>query len=515
MNSISSVKLLISSLLLVVLLMYCEKEKQVEEKILVKIGSKSISVDEFTRRAEYIVRPPYCDSNTDIHKKIVLNSLIAEKLMAIDAGQDNSFLNSVRVKSQLEGRKEQAMRLVQFFHKAYDQALIDSMDIKKYFLNAGREYKVAYFNVSDSVTARNTQVGLFEEKMTFKKAFQQLGLFTDPPKREINWTTFEHDAILESLYGRTLEKDQIVGPIIIDENQFMFFKVLDWTNEALITEKDHDDRLQLVTDRLRKKNARLIYDQYIYSVMKGKSIEFNPDTFRRLTDILGPYYFKSGAQKQELANKNIIGLKDQQSGEDLDEGYPQFHTDMEEIANSPLFEVDGIIWTVQKLVDEFSKHPLVFRKKRMEQKDFGKELQMAIIDMVRDKHLTAKAYDDGYDKLPGVIREHQMWQDHLNYQYYKANYLKSLHIDSSLAQNQLKVIDLYLNPLVDSLQAKYSEMVKINMEEFNQIKLTRIQMSVIQQNVPYAKPVPGFPIITTDFRLSYGKIMNKTGKLSN
>ena len=144
----------------------------------------------------------------------------------------------------------------------------------------------------------------------------------------------------------------------------------------------------------------------------------------------------------------------------------------------------------------------------MKHNEFGKQLQLAIIDMIRDKYLTARAYEDGYDELPGVQREVSIWRDNLNYLTHKNNYLKSVGFDTSSSMNQYQVIDLILNPYVDSLLQKYSSSIEINMEEFDEVKLTSIPMSVIQQNVPYAKPVPGFPLVTSNFRLNYGTKMD-------
>jgi hypothetical protein len=67
----------------------CGTKEDDNEVILAKIGNKNISADEFIRRAEYTIRPPYCNGNSKIHKKIVLNSLIAEKLMSLEAGEQN------------------------------------------------------------------------------------------------------------------------------------------------------------------------------------------------------------------------------------------------------------------------------------------------------------------------------------------------------------------------------------------------------------------------------------------
>ena len=50
--------------------------------ILATIGDKSITVNDFIKRCEYVPRPNYCKNNNYIHKKIALNSLIAEKILS-------------------------------------------------------------------------------------------------------------------------------------------------------------------------------------------------------------------------------------------------------------------------------------------------------------------------------------------------------------------------------------------------------------------------------------------------
>jgi len=53
--------------------------------ILAVVGDRIITSQDFIRRAEYSIRPLYCRQSNYIHKKIILNSLIAEKLFAIEA----------------------------------------------------------------------------------------------------------------------------------------------------------------------------------------------------------------------------------------------------------------------------------------------------------------------------------------------------------------------------------------------------------------------------------------------
>ena len=102
---------------------FCGKEvsDQPVEKILVKIGDKTISVNEFIHRAEYTIRPKYCNQDNYIHKKIILNSLIAEKLLALEAAGRNELAEDVQFQDYIRGRKEQAMRQWLYYNDFYNQ----------------------------------------------------------------------------------------------------------------------------------------------------------------------------------------------------------------------------------------------------------------------------------------------------------------------------------------------------------------------------------------------------------
>ena len=49
--------------------------------------------------------------------------------------------------------------------------------------------------------------------------------------------------------------------------------------------------------------------------------------------------------------------------------------------------------------------------------------------------------------------------------------------------------------------------MEIDIKSFENIKLTNIDMFVIQKNAAFPVIVPGFPQLTTDHSLDYGKIM--------
>ena len=61
---------------------------------------------------------------------------------------------------------------------------------------------------------------------------------------------------------------------------------------------------------------------------------------------------------------------------------------------------------------------------------------------------------------------------------------------------------------IDSLQKSYSNIIKIDTDKFEQIKLTGIDMNVIYTNQAYPLIEPSFPILTDDHLLDYGKKYN-------
>jgi hypothetical protein len=71
----------------------------------------------------------------------------------------------------------------------------------------------------------------------------------------------------------------------------------------------------------------------------------------------------------------------------------------------------------------------------------------------------------------------------------------------------MKIVTEYMTPYVDSLQTEYSAYIEINMPEFEAIKLTGIDMVALQPDQPFQIVVPSFPLVTTDHRLDYGKVM--------
>jgi len=485
------------------LIISCSSRKtpEPEQTVLARIGDKEIMVDEFIHRAEYTIRPPYCKGNYMVDKKIILNSLIAEKLLALEAGTNNPLLQNSEFQSYITGRREQAMRQWQFHAEVYTKAEPDTGEIKTLFKYAGRTYKIAYFSVGDKQRADYIAGELTCKD--FNRVFHDLGGLQELPQREVAWKDEANDAIHQALFSDSLQAGQVVGPIAAEEDLYLFIQVLDWTNSMVIGEQQIQTRWNEVREKLKNRYALKLYQEYVANTMKGKTAEFYGDALFKLAELMQPFYLKTDKDKKNEFKKRFWD-KDDTDPLAAQDDYLQ---EMEKLLDLPIVKIDGQDWDVKKLLNEIDKHPLVFRKRNMSSAEFPEQFKLALVDLIRDRYLTEKAYSSGYDKVNIVEHNAMMWQDYMVSVYQRRAWLTSQGITQNFESNYYPIIQEHLNEYVNDLQKKYSGQIEINTQMFNEIKLTRIDMFAMQKYNPFPVMVPSFPLLTTDTALDYGKKM--------
>ena len=94
-----------------------------------------------------------------------------------------------------------------------------------------------------------------------------------------------------------------------------------------------------------------------------------------------------------------------------------------------------------------------------------------------------------------------MWRDAGLALYEKRAYLE--RAESNRSADELTA----MTPYVDSLQQKCASDIEINLAAFEEIRLTRVAMLVLEEDVPFPIYVPAFPQRTTDQALDYGHRM--------
>ena len=472
----------------------CSVQPEVpEEQILAKVGSSIITRQEFIRRAEYALRPAYCRQANYVHKKIVLNSLIAEKLTAIefdkklDAGPAGDHLENL-----LKGRREQAMRQIYFAEEFHSKANVSDSEIKPAYKLAGRKVTVEFLNLPDLEIASKIK-DLVSKDIALDSIHDNLW-GGSAPSREITWFDREQDEVYQALFTNDIKKGQLLGPFKTEDNTYMMMMVKGWTDQVAITESEQSQRWDDVKERITDQKAKKSYLKWVENLMSDKAMNLNPDVFNVYADRAADFFFKMDSAKQNALNQAIWN-----EPEILDQ--PTFITDRNDELNpnSILLEYNGKAWTINDFNDGLKSHPFVFRKRKMNRSEFPAQLRLAIADIFRDIEITRQCYRAGYNRHWSVNTYVDMWRQASSSRRYGGQ-VRSKHKEINNQQQWLE----FMNPVIDSLQAVYAQQIQINMEAFESIELTATDMIVTQRGVPYPTVVPSFPIITTDNRLDYG-----------
>ena len=460
--------------------------------VLAKVGDRVITVQDFIRRAEYTIRPDYCKQSNYIHKKIVLNSLIAEKLIALEMEKEkDELLASQSFHNYLRGRKEQSMRQLFYHDKFFNKTDIPDSLIKKVLPLSGRTIKVNYISLPDIKTAGEVK-NLLLQNFSLSEIYD--GIWSgEVPSKEINFFDKEPDVIHRQLFRDQIEKGQIIGPFANDDGSYLIMKVIEWKDEFTITEKEQKIRWNDTRDMVKEKMAKKEYLSYIEEIMAGHTIDFNPDVFDQYAYEASKVYLNDVEIKKQAISKALW--------EDIEKPKKIVINDKTNLSlDDIIFSYDNKEWTVNDLNQLIQSHPLVFRKRQISIGDFRNQLKLSIADLLRDKEITEKCYNLDLDKDWRVTTNVYMWHD----AYASKRFIT---LANEKKGNPEKKRILY-NSLIDSLQIKYSNKIRINTDEFEDIELTSKDMLVTHKGLAYPIVVPSFPILTSDDRLDYGSKLN-------
>ena len=460
-----------------------------EDNIIAKVGNRIVTVSEFIKRSEYTVRPAYCRGDNIIHKKIILNSLIGEKLLSLEA-MDISL--SPHLMKYLKGRKEQAMRELLFYEKGYKDVQISPATLNRFSSTADRKYKVQFCRLPGSRVADEIH-HFMEQGFSYEEIFDAAFGLDSIPERSVDFFSEEDPHIVEKIFSEKLEKDKVLLPFKTNDGSYLWIKIKGWTKTPAITALAQKVIRQDIDEKLNRLEAVRKYNEYTAGLMSGKKMDLIEPAFARFLEVASNYYL--GSKNKNKLIEAIWNI-DEKIVEKLDfdaiESYNK---------ETPFMYFDEKTWSIGEIQELIDSHPLVFRKKKIKKNEFPEQLKFALADLMRDYYLTAEAYTMGYDKHHSVLLEEYLWEDHLYAVIKKEQVLKEKGLSIENDEDHLIVMDDYIG----RLQKKYSDHIEINFRQFDKINLSHIDMVALKPSVPYTHPVPSFPILTQDHSIDYGK----------
>ncbi|MBN1894109.1 hypothetical protein JW906_06425 [bacterium] len=472
--------------------------RKAKDPVLARVGDRTITVGEYIRRAEYTIRPPYAKLNTPVQRSIVLNSLIAEKLFALEGEKDSRLLQNERFGLEMKGRLEQAMRFYMYQHEALDRADVDKADVERTAALAGRTYELAYFSIPDSSAAAVIGEQL-KSGVPFEEVFRSVADTMKMPVREASYLDEKHRAVRDALFSGPLARGQVLDPVNVDGEYTLFMQVRGWTDRPIITDGELRRRYEDVREEMVRERAIGIWEDRVGRIMEDKTLHFYTDAFVQLVKLVGDQYYKNLDEIKDSFNRAFWSDRDMEVNVALPGNAS--------LRQAPFFRIQDKVWTIADFERLMLSHPLVFRDTRIPKSEFADQFRLAVGDLMRDHFINEEAYKRGYDRIPAVQNQRLMFQDAMVAVEHRQRILESMGETRDLSKHMDAVLNQRLNPYVDSLQAVYSGKIGINVEELEKLQLTRIDLFVKYKQAPYPVVVPDFPILTSDYRLDYGKKM--------
>jgi hypothetical protein len=478
----------------------CSKKEPGTGQTVAEIGGQRITVNDFKMRTEMVPRPKYPAYSDEESKHVYLNNLIAEKLMALEGyhKKKNPLVGNTVFKAMIRGIEEQAMR-EQLYENLTSKGPPASTDlVRKQFALAGREYSVSFFTIYNDSLARRVANELKNEP--FITVYQKYAPDKELPVQKVKYTDSDPMVVHDSLYTEPLEPGKLIGPLKIEDNHYLVMRIDDYVINPAVTDTEVQTRWKKVEEKLREKQTTRIRKSTIAGLMKGKTVEFNPATFGRMVSL---FYDIFSTEDQNIKNellRDFLGSKRDEITIPHDSLGPL-------MLDQPFFSIDRETWTVRDFRDAYMAHPLVLPPVSLSTPTFDDQFRMALISMIRDHYVTREAYKKGLDKDPKVRKTVALWRDAYVAAYQRDVYLKGKVNSPHFKPELMKGRENYLSLYVDSLQAKYSQRIKIYPDVLASVRLTQLDTYFMKPNVPYPAAVPGFPEYVQDGEFDYGTLV--------
>ncbi|NQT27315.1 hypothetical protein HQ585_18320 [candidate division KSB1 bacterium] len=467
---------------LILISLFCVKTPESDKgQLVAKVGSKAITTKDILYRAELTPLPP--NVNT---VQSVLNNLIAEKLMVFEAEDTSSILANSNFQAHIRGIKEQAMR-DELYNKTIEKNVqLDEDELQTAFHTSQREYTVSFYNVTAKASTEAIFDAVEENPDAIQEIYNEISQSQDESLKKIKWDETEDPRLFRSLYVNRAEAGEVLAPIRINRSQTLIMRVEDYTTYPMFGGEQEQIRFIDVKNEFYKLESMVQWKQYTSTLMHGKELRFDRDSFTRMIDMLLPIH---------TSDTGLI--KKEQLDQAAETAFSERAAEMDAISDNPLFTFNDEIWTIGDFKNAIASHPLVYKQKEIPAEQFPALFKEAVADLILDHMLNEEAYKRSYDKSSEVKAKAEVWHDAIlaKYQLNKTLAARRAANPSDLpaGRHNAKILETYIVELRD----KYADQIQIYPKYLESVKLTHVPLLGFRQNVPYPIAVPSFPFFST------------------
>lgn len=423
---------------------------QNDNRILGKIGSDIITVDEFKNRFEFMPHFNYSNSNIDTIKKEFLYSLIAEKLWALEANALQ--LDTIEtIKHSLHSLKNLFIKDELYKQEVESKVVITNDEISKGLSRVTRLLSILIITSADSIKIWNLYNTFLKEiNVDFDSVLKTMNM----PQRpfEVKYGSFEDETVEDILYS--LKLNEISKPIKSKNNWFIFKLINDEQDASIDLSKDYAKNI--VIKKIRDRKSQTIGRNYLDNLLGGKSITAD----RRILNAFSEKLFavikkRSGkTEKDSLADiqlleKDILKVLSLMNKADLSGAFIQMD-------DSPATLKDFLYYLMYQKIhfDSLTKSNIKLVMNR------------TVKRFIEDETIVREGYRRRFENLPTVKNDLQIWKNYYLTEVLMSSYSDSINISESeieefiRQENNLANTGLQVN-IIEILTDKIDDIEKI------------------------------------------------------
>jgi hypothetical protein len=471
-----------------------DANKNIEDSVVAVVGTKSITAKEFAAGYEFGPAFPKREKNS---KKIYLNYMINEKLLAIEGGS----------------RK---FDTTQIFQDIYSDITADLATEELYKQEILPNISISEDEIADALKKKNTEIYLrwifckekveasaVQKKIIGGYSFDTLfdaqlradSLFRDERTFKTNkFKLWQKNPALAAI-ADTLHVGAISKPINTGDGWYIV-RIDSIIKVITLSESEYDDSKVEVSRAITMKKMDEHSDKYVDSLLRNAEPVIDGKAFQ----IVRTYVGKFELPKETFGEWNLQNL--------YDKAYSELSGNKKTSASSfVLVRLNDTAFTVGDFIHWYNQRVDYLKFPKTDKKAYSATIEGLIWRMVRDNALSSVAARKGMMDLPIVKSQAEWWKDKILYALVRDDMGNTLTMKSSdQKQTILKPktnedmsteINKMLLRKLNTLKSKYK--VKINESVLNKIVVQdennpkAIDMYIVKKGGIY--PHPAFPSI--------------------
>ena len=475
-----------------------EENSKNKNEIVAQVGTLKITAEEFLYSYEFGPAFPKRKENS---KQTHLNYMINEKLLALD-GYEKGLMQKETAKD-IYNDIESDLATEEMFNKMIVREIkINDAEIGKVIEKKQSEYVLRWLYAKDLFQLENYVKNL-KSGVSFDSLFNiQLNdsvLFDDRHLTSSLYNIYVKNPQFAQIVD-TLKPGMVSDPIHTDDGWYII-KIDNILKNVVTSESEFNKLKSESIDAITKSKLDILSDQYVKKLFSNENPIIKRDVFNVLRSYLGKFILAPEKYSEwDLDNKLAMALAN--LGLKRGEKYPGLTLVTSDDNNLSLDEF--IIWyRNREQYIKLLKNDLI---------SFSKSLEDLVWIMVRDKLLTSKAYQNGYNNAEWVIKQAGWWKDKISYSVYRNELANSITLSSEeqrlLAEKKKTQSEIMSQELSRKIFNKIVELKKkykvvINEKILDKIKVSSendkkaIDMYIVKRG--NLIPRPAFPTIDIDW----------------